>query len=102
MTILQNEIKCNECGEQIYSAHRHDFRYCKCGQVAVDGGMDYLRRLGSGYEDKSIVVDEKHVNALEGIINDTEHMYNSLGKVCAIARYMRDYMDINISTEEAA
>ena len=23
------------------------FKFCKCGAVAVDGGKDYLRRVGS-------------------------------------------------------
>jgi hypothetical protein len=26
---------------------RHDFKFCKCGAVAVDGGKDYLRRVGN-------------------------------------------------------
>ena len=26
---------------------RHDFKCCKGGAVAVDGGTDYLRRIGS-------------------------------------------------------
>ena len=38
--------KCNNCGEIIESQHRHDFKYCSCKRVAVDGGKDYLRRLG--------------------------------------------------------
>lgn len=45
--ILVNRIKCNKCGEIIESTHRHDFKFCKCGSVAVDGGNDYLRRSGN-------------------------------------------------------
>ena len=32
------------CEEEIESVHRHDFVTCKCGNVSVDGGKDYLRR----------------------------------------------------------
>jgi len=39
-----NKIKCNKCGDIIESTHRYDFKYCKCGTVAVDGGKDYLKR----------------------------------------------------------
>lgn len=39
-----NKIKCNYCEDVIVSEHRHDFKYCKCGKVAVDGGNDYLKR----------------------------------------------------------
>ena len=30
----------------IEGTHRHDFKFCKCGAVAVDGGTDYLKRSG--------------------------------------------------------
>ncbi len=36
-------IACPRCGAQIWSRHRHDFRYCPCGYCYVDGGRDYLR-----------------------------------------------------------
>lgn len=39
-------IVCQKCKEFIYSRSRHDFRYCKCGAVAIDGGRDYLRIIG--------------------------------------------------------
>lgn len=45
--ILVNKIKCNKCGDIIESVSVHDFKFCKCGAVAVDGGHDYLRRVGN-------------------------------------------------------
>ena len=36
-------IECPSCKERIWSRHRHDFRWCKCKEVAVDGGREYLR-----------------------------------------------------------
>lgn len=42
--IITNKIKCNKCGDEIESKHTHDFKFCKCGTVAVDGGKSYLRR----------------------------------------------------------
>ena len=44
MAIIHNRIKCNKCGDIIESNHRHDFKWCSCGAVAVDGGHDYLKR----------------------------------------------------------
>lgn len=44
--VIVNKIKCNLCGDEIESKHGHDFRTCKCGAVSVDGGKNYLRRLG--------------------------------------------------------
>jgi len=43
--ILSNKIRCNFCQDTIKSKHRHDFVFCSCGAVAVDGGKDYLRRV---------------------------------------------------------
>lgn len=39
-----NKIQCKFCNDIIESTHRHDFKFCRCGRVAVDGGHDYLRR----------------------------------------------------------
>ena len=45
--IITNKIKCNKCGDIIESFSVHDFKFCKCGAVAVDGGHDYLKRCGN-------------------------------------------------------
>ena len=42
----RNAIQCTVCDDVIESKHRHDFKWCGCGSCAVDGGNDYLRRLG--------------------------------------------------------
>ena len=42
--IIKNAIRCNICGDEIESKHRHDFVECSCGACAVDGGHDYVRR----------------------------------------------------------
>lgn len=46
MKLLLNAIKCLNCQDIIYSRDRHDFKSCKCTKVAVDGGLDYKRRVG--------------------------------------------------------
>jgi len=39
-----NAAQCLLCGEVVRSRNRHDYRYCKCGNVAVDGGSMYIKR----------------------------------------------------------
>jgi len=53
--IKRNRIKCLKCEDMIESTYRWDFVWCKCKSVAVDGGLDYLRRVGkeTDYEDMS-------------------------------------------------
>jgi ribosomal protein L37AE/L43A len=36
-------VVCPSCKDVIYSRARHDFHRCSCGEVAVDGGFDYLK-----------------------------------------------------------
>lgn len=43
--IKTNKIQCNLCLDIIESTHR--MKWCTCGNCAVDGGKEYLRRIGS-------------------------------------------------------
>lgn len=54
--ILVNKIRCKKCGDIIESKSVHAFKFCKCEAVAVDGGHDYLRRVGAleDWEDLSV------------------------------------------------
>lgn len=45
--IIKNAARCKKCGDIIESKDRHDFRSCKCGAIAVDGGHEYIRRIGN-------------------------------------------------------
>lgn len=53
--IICNKIKCKICGDIIESKTVHDFKWCSCGACAVDGGKEYLRRVGEfdSWEDLS-------------------------------------------------
>lgn len=59
--IVYNAIFCNSCGDRIASENRHDFKMCKCGKVGVDGGHEYLRRIGEDYKDVSILTNDIHI-----------------------------------------
>jgi len=39
-----NAAKCGKCGTIAVSLYRHDFQYCKCRAIHVDGGFDYNKR----------------------------------------------------------
>lgn len=59
--IIHNKIRCKKCGDIIESTSVHDFKFCSCGSCAVDGGHDYLRRLGykEDWEEMSEVENEE-------------------------------------------
>ena len=99
-TLIQNELECKNCGDIIYSAYRHDFKYCKCGSVAVDGGMSYIRRVGNVKDtvDRSMHMDEDALaDCKEAVewVNDTGR--NELGTVLAVIRALRQHELLDMS-----
>lgn len=55
--IIQNKIRCKHCGDRLESKFVHDFKMCNCGACGIDGGLLYLRRIGTpdDYVELSIV-----------------------------------------------
>lgn len=53
LILSKNSARCKNCDDVIVSKHRHDFVWCKCRALAVDGGLDYAKRVGrlNGFED---------------------------------------------------
>lgn len=43
---MKSKIRCLICNDVIESMYRHDFKYCSCKAVFVDGGNDYFRYGG--------------------------------------------------------
>jgi len=54
--IIRNSVICLKCNEEIESVYRHDFKWCKCGNIAVDGGKEYTKRCGNldSYKETSV------------------------------------------------
>ena len=42
--IIINKAQCRLCGDILVSEHVHDFKFCSCGELAVNGGKAYLKR----------------------------------------------------------
>lgn len=51
--VVNNKVQCHKCNDIIESEYGHDFKSCSCGNIAVDGGKNYLRRVGNGITDRS-------------------------------------------------
>lgn len=91
--ILSNQVRCHSCNDTPYSANRHDYKSCKCGAIAVDGGMDYLRRVGDirAYDEMSIEInDTAYGHTSAAITQALKSGRNELGILCAVARTLRD------------
>lgn len=64
--ITRNALKCKKCGDIIESTFRHDFKYCKCGSIFIDGGYDYLRR-GGDFNNAIELSEEEYEEKIEEI-----------------------------------
>lgn len=52
-------IKCLNCLDEIWNKHVHDFKYCSCGKVIIDGDREYLRYGGDFTKIKEIDIKIK-------------------------------------------
>lgn len=75
-----NAIKCKKCGDIIYSRCRHDFHWCSCDNVAIDGGFDYMKisfKESDSYESLQIDIDVTKSK----LYNDWNKNKNKYGKI---------------------
>lgn len=57
MKVLVNKVRCKKCNDIIESKHVHDFRYCKCKAIYIDGGTEYQRYGGNQNMRNKILID---------------------------------------------
>ena len=93
--IVQNAASCNGCGDFIVSKHRHDFVSCTCGAISVDGGLAYLRRVGSlekgSYNDHSWSLPDKVYNDCAEVVEEAlDTGRNKFGIANAVMRKLRE------------
>ena len=55
---MKNRAKCKLCGDVIESFHSYDYVACRCGEIAVDGGMDNFRCIANDFGNFLRVDDE--------------------------------------------
>lgn len=102
--IIQNSAHCFLCNEDIYSAHRHDFRTCTGGHVSVDGGLAYLRRAydkNASFMDTSLCIEEEALNdVIEAVKWGKETGRNDFGIALAVIRALRKHRLLDLSKFE--
>lgn len=52
-------IQCQKCKDIIYSRAHHDFHWCSCHSVAIDGGFDYVKICGNREDFESVNYEVK-------------------------------------------
>ena len=75
-------IECNECRDVIYSRTHQDFRQCSCGNISVDGGLQYFKynaNPASLFKVKKIQIDA----TIDELYNDYDSMNDRFGLIHA-------------------
>ena len=91
--IVQNAVTCLSCGDFIYSAHRHHFNTCTCGAISVDGGQEYLRRVGAidaCVEMSWSLPDDVYNACADAVEKAKETSRNKFGIANAVMRKLRE------------
>ena len=72
-------LVCPSCKEIIYSRARHDFNSCTCGEISVDGGLEYTRIL---FKEKKPAQIEIEVDAtVKQLYNDWNTGKDKFGRI---------------------
>jgi hypothetical protein len=50
-TQCRHALYCKKCKDTIESKSDHDFQYCSCGAIGIDGGISYGNRILGNIED---------------------------------------------------
>ena len=79
-----NAAECFKCEDIIYSRTVHDLRYCSCGEIAVDGGLERFYIISKSLSPKTMKLEIK-ATAHE-LYNDWNTMTNEFGLVSKVGK----------------
>ena len=73
-------VKCPKCGDVIYSRTTHDFHFCSCKSVAIDGGFDYVSISAKSDILSTLKTEEIEINATKKeLYDDWNYSVNKFG-----------------------
>ena len=96
---VTNSAQCLACGQVIESKQRHDYVSCECGEISIDGGLDYCRYIVKNVDNfKNLSISRKFTeDELTSFIHDSirksleNRIYSSTydENILAAAKYFR-------------
>ena len=79
-TQTRHAIQCKKCLDTIESKQKHDFKYCSCKAVGIDGGVSAGNRIIGNLSDieyRSMycaIIDKKKIWLPQAAIDEHFHM----------------------------
>lgn len=74
-------IECPKCHDIIWSRAVHDFHYCSCRAVSIDGGFDYCHFGWQPEVDRPEIIQIDIEVTIEQCYNDWNKRINKLGTI---------------------
>jgi hypothetical protein len=81
---VRHAVQCKKCKDTIESTYRHDFKYCSCGAVGIDGGIEAGNHILGNLEDienRSVykaIIGTKTIWLPEGIAEKLTHQQSQM------------------------
>jgi hypothetical protein len=75
---MRNRAKCKLCNEILESFHQHDYVTCKCGEISIDGGLQYLHAIAKNWSNFLRIDDEG--NEIIVTVKSKEEAHESIVK----------------------
>lgn len=60
-----NGVWCSKCNSFIFSRCRHDFRWCICEEIFIDGGFDYTKVGGNIDKIEQVDIQDLYVEFID-------------------------------------
>lgn len=76
--VIVRTAKCPKCKQVLYSRAIHDFRYCSCEEIFIDGGFDYTKIGGTDLATIETGIAEIDATK-EELYNDWNYGYDKYG-----------------------
>jgi hypothetical protein len=77
-----NAFECPKCAAVIFSRTRHDYRWCPCKTIAVDGGLEYARVVYKDGMPASRLIDV--VASKNQLYEDWNNHHDKFGIIVAV------------------
>lgn len=65
--IIANKAQCNKCKDIIESNEPNSLKNCLCGSIGVDGGLDYIKRIGNSEDIIELSEYSKEFNTVSSL-----------------------------------
>jgi len=77
---MRNRAKCKKCESILESFHKHDYVTCKCGEISIDGGLEYYKASAIDFNNFLRIDDQGNEIIVSLLDKEPEEPHQQLSK----------------------